>query len=29
VPWYILVKIPLYVRFVFRRQRAWIRTDRR
>ena len=29
VPWYILAKIPLYVRFVFRRQRAWIRTDRR
>ena len=29
VPWYILAKIPLYVRFLVRRQRAWIRTDRR
>lgn len=29
VPWYILAKIPLYVRFIVRRQRDWVRTDRK
>jgi cellulose synthase/poly-beta-1,6-N-acetylglucosamine synthase-like glycosyltransferase len=29
VPWYILAKLPIYLRFVIRRQRAWIRTDRK
>ena len=29
VPWYILAKLPLYVRFLVRRQRDWVRTDRK
>jgi cellulose synthase/poly-beta-1,6-N-acetylglucosamine synthase-like glycosyltransferase len=29
VPWYIAAKLPLYVRFIVRRQRAWVRTDRK
>jgi cellulose synthase/poly-beta-1,6-N-acetylglucosamine synthase-like glycosyltransferase len=28
VPWYIFAKIPLYLRFVFKRQKKWVRTDR-
>ncbi len=28
VPLYLLAKLPLYVGFVFRRQKAWVRTDR-
>ena len=29
VPWYIAAKLPVYVRFIVRRQRAWVRTDRK
>jgi cellulose synthase/poly-beta-1,6-N-acetylglucosamine synthase-like glycosyltransferase len=29
VPWYIAAKLPVYLRFVVRRQRAWVRTDRK
>jgi cellulose synthase/poly-beta-1,6-N-acetylglucosamine synthase-like glycosyltransferase len=29
VPWYVLAKVPLYLRFIFRRQRDWVRTDRK
>ena len=29
VPWYILAKVPMYVRFIVRRQKAWVRTDRK
>ena len=29
VPWYIAAKLPLYVRFFVRRQRDWVRTDRK
>ena len=29
VPSYLLAKVPLYVGFLFRRQKAWVRTDRR
>jgi hypothetical protein len=29
VPWYILAKLPMYVRFIVRRQRDWVRTDRK
>ena len=29
VPWYIVAKIPVYVGFVLRRQKAWVRTDRK
>lgn len=29
VPWYIAAKLPMYVRFIVRRQRDWVRTDRR
>lgn len=29
VPWYIVSKVPLYLRFIVRRQRAWVRTDRK
>ena len=28
-PWYIVRKVPMYLRFVKRRQKDWIRTDRR
>ena len=28
VPWYVLSKLPIYLRFLVRRQRAWVRTDR-
>lgn len=28
VPFYLLAKVPLYVGFLFRRQKAWVRTDR-
>jgi cellulose synthase/poly-beta-1,6-N-acetylglucosamine synthase-like glycosyltransferase len=28
-PWYILRKVPMYLRFVGRRQKDWVRTDRR
>jgi hypothetical protein len=28
VPRYVVGKIPIYVTFVFRRQRVWVRTDR-
>ncbi len=29
VPWYIAAKLPVYLRFVVKRQRAWVRTDRK
>jgi len=29
VPWYIVAKLPMYVRFIVRRQRDWVRTDRK
>jgi cellulose synthase/poly-beta-1,6-N-acetylglucosamine synthase-like glycosyltransferase len=29
VPWYIVAKAPVYVRFIVRRQKAWVRTDRK
>ncbi|NIC41044.1 glycosyltransferase family 2 protein [Aquabacterium sp. A08] len=29
LPWLLLGKVPLYVGFVFRRQRAWVRTERK
>lgn len=29
VPWYIASKLPLYLRFIVRRQRHWVRTDRK
>ena len=28
-PWYILRKVPMYLRFIGRRQKDWVRTDRR
>ena len=28
VPFYLLAKVPLYMGFIFRRQKAWVRTDR-
>jgi cellulose synthase/poly-beta-1,6-N-acetylglucosamine synthase-like glycosyltransferase len=28
IPWYIAAKLPLYLRFVVRRQKQWVRTDR-
>ena len=28
-PWYVLRKVPMYLRFVKRRQKDWVRTDRR
>lgn len=28
VPFYVIVKIPLYLKFIANRQRAWVRTDR-
>ena len=27
-PWYILARLPIYLRFAFNRQRQWVRTDR-
>lgn len=29
IPWYILAKVPLYLRFIVRRQKDWVRTDRK
>ena len=29
VPWYVLAKLPVYARFLFKRQKAWVRTDRK
>jgi cellulose synthase/poly-beta-1,6-N-acetylglucosamine synthase-like glycosyltransferase len=29
VPWYIVAKVPIYLRFIVRRQKDWIRTDRK
>ena len=29
VPWYILAKVPIYLRFIVRRQKDWVRTDRK
>ena len=29
VPWYIAAKLPVYLRFLVKRQRAWVRTDRK
>lgn len=29
VPWYVAAKLPVYLRFIVRRQRAWVRTDRK
>jgi cellulose synthase/poly-beta-1,6-N-acetylglucosamine synthase-like glycosyltransferase len=29
VPWYILAKVPMYLRFIVRRQKDWVRTDRK
>jgi cellulose synthase/poly-beta-1,6-N-acetylglucosamine synthase-like glycosyltransferase len=29
VPWYILAKLPIYLRFIVRRQKDWVRTDRK
>jgi cellulose synthase/poly-beta-1,6-N-acetylglucosamine synthase-like glycosyltransferase len=29
VPWYILAKVPVYLRFIVKRQRTWVRTDRK
>jgi cellulose synthase/poly-beta-1,6-N-acetylglucosamine synthase-like glycosyltransferase len=29
VPWYIVSKLPIYLRFIVRRQKAWVRTDRK
>jgi len=29
VPWYIAAKLPMYVRFIVRRQQDWVRTDRK
>jgi cellulose synthase/poly-beta-1,6-N-acetylglucosamine synthase-like glycosyltransferase len=29
VPWYIVAKLPIYLRFIVRRQKAWVRTDRK
>ena len=28
VPWYVASKVPVYVRFLIRRQKVWVRTDR-
>jgi hypothetical protein len=28
VPLFLLLKIPVYIRFVLRRQKAWVKTDR-
>jgi cellulose synthase/poly-beta-1,6-N-acetylglucosamine synthase-like glycosyltransferase len=29
IPWYILAKLPIYLRFLVRRQKQWVRTDRK
>jgi cellulose synthase/poly-beta-1,6-N-acetylglucosamine synthase-like glycosyltransferase len=29
VPWYIVAKVPIYLRFIVRRQKDWVRTDRK
>jgi len=29
VPFYLLAKVPLYIGFIFRRQKAWVRTERK
>lgn len=29
VPWYVLSKLPLYVVYLFKRQKEWVRTDRK
>jgi cellulose synthase/poly-beta-1,6-N-acetylglucosamine synthase-like glycosyltransferase len=29
VPWYVAAKVPMYLRFVVRRQKDWVRTDRK
>ncbi len=29
VPWYVLGKLPLYLGYVFKRQKEWVRTDRK
>ncbi len=29
IPLYILAKLPIYARFLFKRQKAWVRTDRK
>ena len=29
VPWYIVAKLPIYLRFIVRRQKDWVRTDRK
>jgi hypothetical protein len=29
VPWYILARIPIYLRFAFDRQKKWVRTGRK
>jgi len=28
-PWYIVAKLPMYLRFIVRRQKDWVRTDRK
>ncbi len=28
MPWYVLRKLPVYLAFIYRRQREWVRTDR-
>ncbi len=28
IPWYMLSKVPIYLRFIGRRQKAWVRTER-
>jgi hypothetical protein len=28
VPWYVLRKLPIYVAYLFRRERQWVRTAR-
>ena len=28
-PWYVVAKIPMYLRFIVRRQKEWVRTDRK
>jgi cellulose synthase/poly-beta-1,6-N-acetylglucosamine synthase-like glycosyltransferase len=29
VPWYVMAKVPIYLRFIRRRQTDWVRTDRK
>ncbi len=29
VPWYVVAKVPIYMRFLVRRQKDWVRTDRK